>query len=436
MNIKNISFDSLLDSFKELKNKILFLFFYIFLFRIGNFISIPGINIYVLNNIFKKIINNNIINIYNIFSGGNILNFSIFTLGIIPYISSSIIIQLLTIIFPYFINLKNNVNGKYLINKYMKYLTLLLSIIQSITIFFFINKFNNYSNFFLYNNFIIYISSIISLITGTIFLVWLSEQISKNSLGNGISVIIFTGIISNLPSSLFNFFLNINNLSYLKLFLIFILIILVTYLIVFVEMAERKILILYSSKGYKSIKCFFSSYNTFLPLKINMAGIMPSIFTSSIMLLFSIILFFLNNFIKFNYVFYVYNLFYPKNFLYLLIYIFFVIFFYFFYTLLVYNPNNISNNLKKSGAYIPGIRPGNNTYIFLKNIILKLTLFGSLYILIICLISDFICDILNINFNFNFTSLLIVAIVIMEFIFQIKSLIISSNYISIIKNYR
>lgn len=173
MNIKNILFDSLLDNFKELKNRLLFLFFYIFIFRIGSFISIPGINLYILNNIFENInINKKIINIFNIISGGNILNFSIFTLGIIPYISSSIIIELLTIVFPYFIKLKNNINGKYIINKYIKYLTLLLSIIQSIIIFSFINKFNNHNVFFLYNNnFILYISSIISLITGTIILV-------------------------------------------------------------------------------------------------------------------------------------------------------------------------------------------------------------------------------------------------------------------------
>ncbi len=437
MNIKNILFDSLLDNFKELKNRLLFLFFYIFIFRIGSFISIPGINLYILNNIFENInINKKIINIFNIISGGNILNFSIFTLGIIPYISSSIIIELLTIVFPYFIKLKNNINGKYIINKYIKYLTLLLSIIQSIIIFSFINKFNNHNVFFLYNNnFILYISSIISLITGTIILVWLSEQISKNSLGNGVSVIMFTNIISNLPSSLFSFFWNINNLSYIKLFLIFFLVIFIIYLIVFIEMAKRKILILYPSKGYKNIKCFFYSYDTFLPLKINMTGIIPSIFTSSIMLIFSIFLLFFNNFSKINFLFYIYNLFYPKNFLYLLIYSIFLIFFCFFYTLLVYNPNDISNNLKKSGAYIPGIRPGENTSFFLKNVILKLTLFGSLYILIICLISDFIYDVLNINFNFSFISLLIIINVIMEFIYQIKSLIMSNSYFSIIKNY-
>ncbi len=437
MNIKNILFNSLLNNFKELKNRLLFLFFYIFIFRIGNYISIPNFNLYTLNSIFKNInISKNVINIFNIISGGNILNFSIFTLGIIPYISSSIIIELLTIIFPYFKNLKNNFNGKYIINKYIKYLTLLLSLIQSIIVFFFVNKFNNYNIFFLYNNsFILYISFIISLITGTIFLVWLSEQISKNSLGNGVSVIMFINIISNLPNSLFNFFLNINNLSYIKLFFVFFLIILMIYLMVFIEMSKRKILILYPSRGYKNVRCFFSSYNTFLPLKINMVGVMPSIFTSSIIFIFSIILFFLNNFIKINFLFYTYNLFYPKNFLYLLIYSIFLIFFCFFYTLLVYNPNNISNNLKKGGVYIPGIRPGNNTSFFLKNIILKLTLFGSLYILIICLISDFIYDILNINFNFNFISLLIIINVIMEFIYQIKSLIISNSYFSIIKNY-
>ncbi len=436
MSIKNILFNSLLNNLKDLKNRIIYLFFYIFILRIGNFILIPGINIYILNNIFRNISNINFINIFNIISGINILNFSIFSLGIIPYISSSIIIQLLTIIFPYFIKLKNNIYGKYLINKYIKYLTLFLSIIQSIIIFIIINKFNNYNNsIFLYDNFIIYVTSIVSLITGTMFLLWLNEQISKNSLGNGISIIMLVNIISNLYNFLYNLLNIINIISYIKLFLVFLIVIFIIYLIFFIEMAERRILIIYPSKRFINIKYFFSSYNNFLPLKINMAGIMPSVFASSIMLIPYIILLFLNNFIKFNFLFYLYNLFYPKNFLYLLIYIFFIIFFYFFYTLLLYNSNNISKNLSKNNAYIPGVRPGKDTSIFLRNIILRLTLFGSLYILIICLISDFIYNILNININFNFISLLIVIIVFMEIIFQIKSLIISNNYFSIIKKY-
>lgn len=243
------------------------------------------------------------------------------------------------------------------------------------------------------------------------------------------------GIIYNLYNSLFNLFNIINNISYIKLLLIFLLIIFIIYLIFFIEMAERRILIIYPSKKFINIKYFFSSYNNFLPFKINMAGIIPSIFTSSIILIPYIILFFFNNFIKFNFLFYLFNLFYPKNFLYLFIYIFFIIFFYFFYTLLLYNSNDISKNLKKNSAYIPGIRPGENTSIFLKNVILRLTLFGSLYILIICLISDFIYDILNININFNFISLLIIIIVFIEILFQIKSLIMSNSYFSIIKKY-
>ncbi len=434
MGIKNISFDSLLDSFNELKNRLLFLFFSIFIFRIGTFISIPGINIHLLNNIFKN--NNSIINIFNIFSGGTLFNTSIFALGIIPYISSSVIIQLLTFTFPSFLKLNNNnIDSRLKINRYMKYLTLFLSIIQSILVFLTINKFNNYGNIFLYNNLINYIISIISLITGTIFLMWLGEQISENGLGNGISVIMFIGIISNLPKSLFNLFnLIINkNLSYIKLLLMFFLIIFTIYFIIFVELAERKILVIYPSKGYRNIKYFFSSYNTFLPFKVNMSGIIPSIFTSSIMLIPSVILIWLNNFIKSKYIFYIYNLFFPKNFLYLLIYIFFIIFFCFFYSLLIYNPKNIANNLKMTGAYIPKIRPGKNTSFFLKKKILKLTLFSSIYILIICLIPDFIYNILNINFSFNGTSLLIIITVIIDFISQIKSLIMSNSYFSIFK---
>ncbi len=433
MNIKNIFFNLLLNTFKELKNRILFLFFYIFIFRILNYISIPGVNIYILNNLFKY--NNNIINIFNILLNNNLLNISILSLNIIPYISSSIIIQLLIIIFPYFIKFKDDIYKKYKINKYIKYLTLLLSIIHSIILFLNINKFYIYKNIILNNlNNIIFI---ISLITGTMFLIWLAEQISENSLGNGISVLIFINIISNffnLLLILFKLFLN-KNLSYMKLFLVFFFIILIIYFIIFIEISERKILILYSSIDYKNIKYFFSSYNIFLPFKINMSGVISFIFTSNIILFFSFFLFLLNNYFKYKFILYINNLFYYKNFLYLLIYIFFIIFFCFFYNLLMYNSNDISNNLNKSGAYIYEIRPGKNTSFFLKNIILKLTLFNSLYILIIYLYSNFIYNILNIKFNFNNISLLIVIIVFIDFITQIKSLIISNNYFSILKKY-
>ncbi len=431
MYIKDILFDSIFDSLKELKNRIIFLLFSIFIFRIGTYISIPGINIYILNNLLKNNISLN--NIFNFFSGGSLYNFSIFTLGVIPYISSSIIIQLLTIIFPYFKELKKEgINGKYIINKYIKYLTFLLSIIQSIIISITIIKFNNYKSIFLNDNWYIYFISILSLVTGTMFLIWLSEQISEYGLGNGISVIIFIGIISNLPYFLYKL---LYNLSYSKLILFFFLILFIIYFIIYVESAQRKILVQYASKRYISNIYLFPSYSTFLPLKINMSGVIPSIFTSSIMSIPSFVLIFLNNYVESDFLKYISLLFYPNHFLYLIFYLFFIIFFCFFYTLLMYNSNDISENLKKTGAYIPGIRPGNSTSNYLNKIMLRLTLFGSIYISIICLIPNFICNMIGIDFNFSGTSLLITIIVIMEFISQIKSLIMSNKYFSIFKRY-
>ncbi len=432
MNISNFIFKSL----NELKDRIIFLLFSIFILRLGTFIPIPGINLYSLNNLFNK--DNNIINVLNMFSGGSLIYTSIFTLGIIPYISSSIIIQLLTIIFPYFSELKKEgIIGEYKINRYMKYLTFILSIIQSIIFYLTLLKLNNYNGIFINNSLEVYLISIFSLISGTLFLVWLSEQISNKGLGNGISVIIFVGIISNLPKyliSLLNLLL-FNSLFYIKILLLLFLFLLTIYFIVYVEIASRKILIQYPSKGYRNIKYLFPLYNTYLPFKINMSGIIPTIFSYSIMLVPSIILVLINNYLNFNFLLYLINLFYPKNFLYLLLYVLLVFFFNFFYTLLIYNPNDISNNLKKSGAYIINIRPGKDTSDYLHKIILRLTFFSSLYILIISLVPDFLHDILNIKFYFSGTSLLIVTIVIIEFISQIKSLIISNKYFSIFNTY-
>ncbi len=426
----------ILKSFQELKNRIIFLLFFIFILRIGTYIPIPGINLYILNNLFKQ--NNNIVNILNLFSGGSLVYASILTLGVMPYISSSIIIQLLTFIFPYFMELKKEgIIGEYKLNRYMKYLTLIISIIQSIVIFVTLSNISNYKNIFIKENLNFYLIAIITLITGTIFLMWLGEQITEKGLGNGTSVIMFVGIISNLINYLLSLFKSFfsTDFNYFKILLISFIFFFTIYFIVYVEMAQKKILIQYPSKNYRNIDFLFSSYDTYLPFKINMSGVMPSIFSSSIMLIPSILLNWINNYLNYNFLSYIIILFYPKNFLYLLFYIFWIVFFNFFYTLLIYNSNDISNNLKKSGAYIPGIRPGFNTSIYLNKVILRLTLFSSLYMLIICFIPDLIYDILNIKFYFSGTSLLIVVIVIMEFISQIKSLIISNNYSFIFKKY-
>ncbi len=432
--IKNVYINTIINGLQELKNRLFFLFLFVFIFRIGVFIPIPGINTNIFNNLF--IDNHNTFwDVFNMFSGGSLIHSSIFALGIIPYISSSIIIQLFTILFPKYLNTKKEgVLGRYKISMYTKYLTLFLSIFQSICISTAILNFNNFSNIIIDNNFSTYFLSILSLVTGTMFLMWLGDQISERGLGNGVSVIIFIGIVSNLPNFLFYFLRNFNiNYIYLVKFIFIIFFIFCTiFFIVFVEMAQRKILVYYASRRYIQNKYFFST-DTFLPFKVNMSGVIPVIFSSSILSFTPFFIFWINRFFNYNFFDYLAVLFLPKYIFNSIFSVFFIIFFSFFYTLLMYNSDDISNNLRKTGAYIPGIRPGKSTSIFLNKIILRITLFGSLYISIICLAPDFIYSILNIPIYFSGTSLLIVVVVIMEFISQIQSLVMSNKYFSIIK---
>ncbi len=437
MNINTIIFGNIANNLKELQNRIYFFLFSILILRIGYFIPIPGVKLYNINYILNKY-NNSFLYFLKLFSNGSLSYASIFMLGIMPYISSSIIIQLFTITIPYFINLnKDGIYGKYKINNYIKYLTLFLSIIQSILLSIFIFKINILYNKIIINKFIFLITSIFSLITSTMFLIWLGDQITDKGLGNGISIIIFINIISNLPNYILNFLrlYNFNILFLLKLFFIFIFIFFIVYFIVLVETSQRKILIQYAIKNYqKNRYSFLNPGNTYLPLKINLAGVMPSIFSSSIMILPSFFFMWLNNnnnlMIK-KWFFYI-NIFYSKQLLYLIIYLLFIVFFCFFYTLLVFNPIEISDNLKKIGAYIPNIRPGVFTSNLIRKIVLRLTLFNSIYMCIVCLIPDFINEIMKISFFISGTSLLIVVVVIIELILQIQTLLISSKYLSIL----
>ncbi len=433
MKFKKNFLSNVFNNLQNLKSRLLFLCFSIIILRTGVFIPIPGINVYLLNDLLKKT-NNNFIDILNIFSGGSLFHASIFALGIMPYISSTIIMQLFTVIFPYFIDFKNEgSDGKYKISQYTRYLTLLVSTIQAFFLSITISYLPVIKNIILYKGLLFYFISITTLVTGTMFLMWLGEQISEKGIGNGISVIIFTGIISSLPKYIYYLYnkLILNQISYYKFFLIFFLIICVVYFIVFIEIAQRKILIHYASRRYQNNR-FFSS-DTYLPFKLNMSGVIPAIFSSSIMMFPYIILFWFKNTVYFSWISNFLNLIYPKSFLYVLIYLFLIIFFSFFYTLLMYNSNDIANNLKKSGAYIPGIRPGDKTSNYINNVILRLTLLGSLYMSIVCLIPDFMHDIIGVPFHFGGTSLLIVIVVVIEFITQIQTLIMSNQYLSMLK---
>ncbi len=437
MNINKILFTGINYSLNELKGRLFFLLFSIFIFRFGIFIPIPGINLYLLSDMLNKN-HGTFWDMFNLFSGGSLFHASVFTLGIMPYISSSIIIQLLTSIHPSFVELrKDGSNGRYKINKYTRYLTLFLSIFQSVFASFVFINLNNLHNIYFNKNFVFYFVTLTSLVSGTMFLMWLGEQITEKGLGNGVSMIIFIGIISNLPNSLYFLSKNIIlDLSlFFRLFFVLAIIFLITLFVVFVERAQRKILVQYASRRKRSSVYFFLhlSQDTFLPLKINIAGVIPAIFSSSVMIFSSSFLVWLMNFTKIKIIRIFIGFFFYKQFLYLAIYLFFIMFFCFFYTMLIFNVKDTADNLHKSGAYIPGVRPGDNTSKYISKIISRLILFGSFYVCIVCLVPEFVNEVVGVSVYFSGTSLLIVVVVIVDIISQVQTLIMSNKYLSFLK---
>jgi len=412
----------------ELKSRFIFLIFSLIIFRIGSFIPIPGINIFNLKKLFEKQ-KGTIIEIFNIFSGGGLSRASIFSLGIMPYISASIIIQLLSLTISYFSDLKKEGEyGKRKLNNYTSYMTLIIAIFQSIFFIISINNINFIKNLVIKSGLYFYITTIISLVSGTMFLMWLGEKITERGIGNGISTIIFAGIAAEIPKNIFN---NIKYINIINMILLSIIIFFIIYFVVFIEYGQRRIFVSYAQN--KKSHRFYSIKNTHLPLKINIAGVIPAIFASSIILFITTIISWLKNFIFLDFlnIFLIYLK--PNKILYIFLYIFFVIFFSFFYTKLIFSSRETADNLKKSGVFIPGIRPGEKTAKYLNLIINRLTFFGAIYIIFICLIPELIKNIINIPFFFGGTSLLIVVVTIIDYLNQINTLLISNKYESILK---
>ncbi|NIG99350.1 MAG: preprotein translocase subunit SecY [Buchnera aphidicola (Periphyllus acericola)] len=419
----------------EIKKRIIFLIFSLVIFRLGSFIPVPGIDTVSLS----RLLNNQqgtFVEMLNMFSGGALSRASIFSLGIMPYISSSIIIQLLTFIYPSWKELKKEgESGRIKINQYTKYFTLILSIIQSIGIAISLPNIPGMRSLIFNLDFCFYITAIISLVTGTIFLIWVGDLITEHGLGNGISVIIFSGIVANLPIAIIHTLqdLKLRNLSYSIFFLINFLVFFIIYFVVFVERSQRKITIYYSNRQQKNN--LYSSNIAYLPLKINMSGVIPAIFASSVVLFPVTIISWLkgNNFQTNSILNSMYNNLQPGQLIYIILYTFAIVFFCFFYTNLAFNSRETSENLKKSGAFIQGIRPGENTSNYIKKIMFKLTLINSFYIVFICLIPEFMHFFMHVPFYFGGTSLLIVVVVIIDLIVQLQTLVMSKQYQSSFK---
>ncbi len=413
----------------ELKRRLLFVCFGIIIYRLGAYIPIPGINPLKLAQFFHAH-SNGILGMFNMFSGGALSRLTVFALGIMPYISASIIIQLLTAVMPKLEELKKEgESGQRKIKQYTRYLTLVLSIFQS----FAMTRYVAAEGLVYYPSINFYITAVVTLTAGTMFLMWLGEQMTERGIGNGISLIITASIISGIPTAIMHTLEQARqgNLSLVLLLLIVLIILAVTAFVVFVERAQRLITVNYAKR--QQGRKMYAAQSSHLPLKINMSGVIPAIFASSILLFPSTLSQWFSTAKGFGWLSDVGLAISPGQPLYLVVFSAAVIFFCFFYTALVFNPKDTADNLKKSGAFIPGIRPGEQTAKYIDGVMSRLTLVGSLYVTLVCLLPLLMMTAWNVPFYFGGTSLLIIVVVIMDFIAQIQSHLMSTRYDSLLK---
>lgn len=414
----------------DVKKRFFFLIGALIVYRIGAHIPVPGIDPYVLAELFKSN-QSGILGMFNMFSGGALSRFTVFALGIMPYISASIIMQLLSVVMPKLEALKKEGDaGRRKITQYTRYGTVLLAFFQATGISIALEK---YPGLVIDPGLVFRVITISSLVTGTMFLMWLGEQITERGLGNGISMIIFGGIVAGLPQAIGATLDLVNTGSYSVLFVImlFAAVVFVTWLVVFVERGQRKILVNYAKRqvGNK----LYQGQSSHLPLKLNMAGVIPPIFASSIILFPATLAGWLSSNEKLTWLKDVEALLHPGQPLYVLCYSLAIIFFCFFYTALIFDPKETADNLKKSGAFIPGIRPGQQTSRYIDTIISRLTLVGAVYITLVCLLPEMLVLNFNVPFYFGGTSLLIIVVVTIDFMTQVQTYIMSNEYESLLK---
>jgi preprotein translocase subunit SecY len=418
------------DKYGDLRRRLIFLLLALIVYRIGTHIPVPGINPDQLAQLFEGQ-QGGILSLFNMFSGGALSRFSIFALGIMPYISASIIMQLMSYVVPSMEALKKEGEaGRRKITQYTRYGTLGLAIFQSMGIALALE-----SSVGLVNDpgILFRVTAMVSLTAGTMFLMWLGEQITERGLGNGISIIIFAGIAAGLPSAIGGLLelVRTGAMSIIIALLIVVLVGLVTYFVVFVERGQRKILVNYARRqvGNK----VYGGQSSHLPLKLNMAGVIPPIFASSIILLPSTVVSWFSAGESMNWLKDISAALSPGQPIYVMLYALAIIFFCFFYTALVFNSRETADNLKKSGGFIPGIRPGDQTARFIDKILLRLTFAGAIYITFVCLLPEFLILKYNVPFYFGGTSLLIIVVVTMDFMAQVQNYLMSQQYESLLK---
>ena len=414
---------------EELRKRLLFVFGAILVYRIGTYIPVPGINPAALASFFEQQ-SGTIIDMFNMFSGGALERFSILALGIMPYISASIIMQLMSATMPALKEIKKQGEaGRKKITQYTRYGTLGLATLQAGGVAVALQS----QGIALYSGSGFVFSTIVTLVTGTMFLMWLGEQISEKGIGNGISIIIFISIVSGLPTAVGGTLelASTGELNSALVVMILVLAVAVTAFVVFIERGQRKITVNYARRqqGRKLVQ----AQSSYLPLKLNMAGVIPPIFASSIILFPSTLGQWAGSADSMSWLKDISSTLAPGQPLYVIFYAAAIIFFCFFYTALVYDSRETSDNLKKSGASIPGVRPGEQTSKYIDSVLTRLTAVGAIYITFVCLVPEFLIIGLNVPFYFGGTSLLIIVVVIMDFIGQLQSHMMNYQYGSLMK---
>jgi len=418
----------------ELRQRILFVLGAILVFRIGSFIPLPGIDPHVLEVLVEQQ-KGTILDMFNMFSGGALSRLSLFALGIMPYISASIIMQLLSYTVPALEQIKKEGEaGRHKITQYTRYATVVLATFQAIGISTALQgQVVGGQPLVVLQGLPFVISSVACLVTGTLFLMWLGEQVTERGVGNGISIIIFSGIVAGLPAAVGGSLelVRTGEMNTLSVLFLFALVLAVTAFVVFVERGQRRITVNYAKR--QQGRKMYAAQSTHLPLKLNMAGVIPPIFASSIILFPATAGQWFGSNEGMGWLKDISSTLSPGQPLYILFYALAIIFFCFFYTAIVFNSKETADNLKKSGAFIPGIRPGEQTARYIDGVMTRLTLAGAIYITAVCLLPEFLILYWNVPFYFGGTSLLIIVVVVMDFMAQVQSLMMSHQYEGLMK---
>jgi preprotein translocase subunit SecY len=420
---------------KELRQRLFFVIGALIVFRIGSFIPLPGIDPHVLASLVEQQ-RGTILEMFNMFSGGSLKRLSIFALGIMPYISASIIMNLLTVTVPTLEQLKKEGGeaGRRKITEYTRYGTVGLATMQAFGISSALQAQNLGGSALVLNpgpGFIV--TAVVTLVTGTVFLMWLGEQVTERGVGNGISIIIFSGIVAGLPHAIGATLelARTGEMNVMTILLLFAVAIAVTGFVVFVERGQRRITVNYAKR--QQGRKVYAAQSTHLPLKLNMSGVIPPIFASSIILFPATMASWMGSHEGMGWLKDISTTLSPGQPLYVIFYSLAIVFFCFFYTALVFNARETADNLKKSGAFIPGIRPGEQTAKYIDGVMTRLTTAGAVYITLVCLMPEFLILYWNVPFYFGGTSLLIIVVVVMDFMAQVQAHLMSHQYGNLMK---